>query len=369
MSNDLPLSNQAKVEQNTSKALPPVITENSYDNDYLIDPSILTKWEELNSIVDNTNQKFDKILTLHENDFLKAFKLQMFRLSEQLETLKAKVDDKLLAQKRDKKIMTLQQQLDYFRNQAVWMEKEREGYIVEIKKLKQKVDALKDDKLYFESFVINARKENNSLQERIRMLEEHGNKQIVKIVEEKFRVEKNSSSEARLYQTEPKVLKEIKPWSVNKEYKPKMGSLGKNQKMVLGKYRKENEVFTIMENCIKEVQRDIWLKESKRTGKVYYTPGQLEKDRELIDMIQYDDFEMQDKYNMIQQFLSHQVVLNKLKQLLDDDRSTKDGESKIEGYKSNHSLKQEVRIRKMRSRANLQSAGVTNRRKKSKTNF
>jgi len=71
----LSLTNRSSNEENTNNSL-----SHSYPNAPAVDTNIVDQWNTLNSIIETANEKFDNILEVHENDFLKAFKHQMFRL-------------------------------------------------------------------------------------------------------------------------------------------------------------------------------------------------------------------------------------------------------------------------------------------------
>jgi predicted nucleic acid-binding Zn-ribbon protein len=95
------------------------------------------------------------------------------------------MDDKILKEKKNKKILVLQKHLQYFRCQAVRLEKERRGFVKEIENLKKELDAVKRDKKYFESFVIQSRQENENLVWQICDLENNHREQIEKFAEKR----------------------------------------------------------------------------------------------------------------------------------------------------------------------------------------
>lgn len=140
-------------------------------------------WKRLNKFVEVINEKVHQLIDHHENDFLKAFKHQMYKLQEELTILKMNMDERILREKRNKKILVLKKHLEYFRCQAVRLEKERIGYIDEIGKLRKELDAVKRDKKYFESFVIQARQENEKLKDHVRNLEVNHSKHLIDIAE------------------------------------------------------------------------------------------------------------------------------------------------------------------------------------------
>ena len=81
------------------------------------------------------------------------------------------MDENILRFKNDKKIKSLEKQVDYFRSQALRLKTERDGssssseFVAKIASLKEKLDCAVQDKKYFEAFVIEARKENKELKD------------------------------------------------------------------------------------------------------------------------------------------------------------------------------------------------------------
>jgi hypothetical protein len=87
------------------------------------------------------------------------------------------MDENILRFKNDKKIKSLEKQIDYFRSQALRLKSEREGtpespeFVAKITSLKEKLDCAVQDKKYFEAFVIEARKENKELKDALAVRE------------------------------------------------------------------------------------------------------------------------------------------------------------------------------------------------------
>ena len=69
--------------------------------------------------VNRLDSHIDSVLQKHEQDFLNAFKCQMFNLYSQLTDLKKKNDENELKLKRDEQINKLQNSLEWFREEAV----------------------------------------------------------------------------------------------------------------------------------------------------------------------------------------------------------------------------------------------------------
>lgn len=119
------------------------------------------------------------MLVFHELDFLRAYKDQMFVLKKELKHLKDQLEEENQKRLLDDKVRFFQQERDYFRAQALRLENEKNSYIKDINNLKMKLLTIKDDKKYFETFVIEARKENKDLKDEIRQVHEQYEKNLI----------------------------------------------------------------------------------------------------------------------------------------------------------------------------------------------
>lgn len=96
------------------------------------------------------------------------------------------MDESLIKYQHDKKLKALEKQVEYFRSQALRLKSEREGtlrlpeFVQQIDTLKEKLDACQLEKKYFETFMIESRKENKDLKDQI----QKGDKQIIEKIKQ-----------------------------------------------------------------------------------------------------------------------------------------------------------------------------------------
>ena len=114
------------------------------------DMSYREYYKILEKHVDEWDLHMDTVLQKHEQDFLNAFKCQMFGLYAQLKELKKKNDENELRLKRDEKINALQKSLDWFREEA--------------DKWKAKAESLQDDRNFLENQLKNAKRKMKIMQ-------------------------------------------------------------------------------------------------------------------------------------------------------------------------------------------------------------
>jgi hypothetical protein len=129
-------------------------------------------YKELREQVAKLDIHIDNVLHKHENDFLNAFKCQMFTLYSQLKELKKKSDENELKLKRDEQLNKLQTSLDWFREEALQLGEKTHSYKKEAEKWKAKAESLEDDRRFLEEQLKAAKK-------RIKDLEEAKNKLAV----------------------------------------------------------------------------------------------------------------------------------------------------------------------------------------------
>lgn len=67
------------------------------------------------------------MLEFHETDFLRAFRLQIGKITIELDMMRNKMDETLIKYQHDKKLKALEKQVEYFRSQALRLKSEREG--------------------------------------------------------------------------------------------------------------------------------------------------------------------------------------------------------------------------------------------------
>ncbi|OMJ94648.1 hypothetical protein SteCoe_2141 [Stentor coeruleus] len=134
-----------------------------------VDPEISDKineyFSQLQDHVGKLDTHIDNVLHKHENDFLNAFKCQMFTLYTQLRELKKKTDENEVKLRRDEQLNKLQASLDWFREEAVHLGETTQFYKKEADKWKAKADSLEDDRKFLEDQLRCAKKRIKDLQE------------------------------------------------------------------------------------------------------------------------------------------------------------------------------------------------------------
>ena len=106
---------------------------------------------QLKGNVKHMNDHIDTVLVKHEQDFLNAFKCQMFSLNSQIRELKKKNEDNEVKLKRDEQINKLQKSLEFFQDEAVKLGESSQYFKKEADKWKAKAESLEDDRKFLEN--------------------------------------------------------------------------------------------------------------------------------------------------------------------------------------------------------------------------
>ena len=122
-------------------------------------------YKELRDQVAKLDSHIDNVLHKHENDFLNAFKCQMFTLYSQLKELKKKSDENELKLKRDEQLNKLQSSLDWFREEALQLGEKTHSYKKEAEKWKAQAESSGDDNRFLEEQLKVAKKRIKDLEE------------------------------------------------------------------------------------------------------------------------------------------------------------------------------------------------------------
>ncbi|CAD8171549.1 unnamed protein product [Paramecium pentaurelia] len=120
-------------------------------------------YNKLQDILDNLQGKIDKIIKSQEDDFMIAYREQMTDVQKELKNMKRKIDEEALRQKADEKKRILEEERDYFKEEALRLDKLCQEQLRTIEEIKFKLKITLEEKQYYEGFVIDSKKENKAL--------------------------------------------------------------------------------------------------------------------------------------------------------------------------------------------------------------
>lgn len=248
----------------------------------------------LMSQVDNLGTHIDTVLQKHEQDFLNAFKCQMFSLYTQLKDLKKKNDENEIRLKRDEQINKLQKSLDWFREEAIKLGESTQFYKKESDKWKAKAESLQDDRNFLENQLKNVKRKMKILQ--MEKKEESESEESLSTSQAHSRIisdtkfvptsktgeiileilNKSSSSDSFLYDLEKFFHDlEIKYNDSIRHIKNSLESEKKKFKQYSAQqsslFFAKNDLESLFLECVEEVRKDISRRKAKNLADAKYT--------------------------------------------------------------------------------------------------
>ncbi|KRX10859.1 hypothetical protein PPERSA_12210 [Pseudocohnilembus persalinus] len=167
MGQDFSLSRNSQSQQNL-QGLNNFYNSNIYNKLKIED--YYTPYNTLQGYIEEFNKQISGLLKKSEDDFLHAYKEQMTKIQKELKTLKRKIDEETKKQKTNDKMNILEQERDYFRAEALRLDKICKDQLRDLEELKFKIQILTEDKDYYENFVIETKKENKALKSELLFL-------------------------------------------------------------------------------------------------------------------------------------------------------------------------------------------------------
>jgi len=120
------------------------------------------------------DQKVGNVVRKHEADFLNVYRGHMFNVQKEMRMLKEKASEEENKRRRDEELVKMEQERDWFRNEAVRLDKICKGicsseYKKSVEKWKNKADALEEDRKFLEDQVLSAKKLNLRAREQLEL--------------------------------------------------------------------------------------------------------------------------------------------------------------------------------------------------------
>ena len=104
-----------------------------------------------------------KIVECHEKDFLTAYNTQMYQIKKELQELREKTSKEKMRAKNEAKIKMLEKERDWFRDEALKLDKTTNEYKQMLEKMKATLEVVEEDRNFFQDQLFNAKKFNKAL--------------------------------------------------------------------------------------------------------------------------------------------------------------------------------------------------------------
>ena len=99
----------------------------------------------------------------HENDFFIAFKNKMYAIMKEMKELKEKASSERHKAKQDARLVNLEKERDWFRREALKLDKMCKDHKRILSKLKGTLENIEEDRDFFQEQLFNAKKVNKAL--------------------------------------------------------------------------------------------------------------------------------------------------------------------------------------------------------------
>lgn len=116
----------------------------------------------MTGVVAELSEKIAVVLNKQEHDFLQAYRAHMFNVQKELQQLRDKVKANELELKKNHKIRKLEEARDWFRSEALRLDKISQGMRKKLKYLQDKLDSIEEDRNWLEK-QLKLSKKNNKL--------------------------------------------------------------------------------------------------------------------------------------------------------------------------------------------------------------
>ena len=128
------------------------MSEGTYDLVRSRDPQVANTmaraYNELNIAIENAGDNIKKIVGAHEKDFLSAFEQKMFTVQKDMAALKEKASAQRHRAKIDSRVILLEKERDWFRDEALKLDKMCKDHKMVLTKLKTTFENVQEDKEY-----------------------------------------------------------------------------------------------------------------------------------------------------------------------------------------------------------------------------
>jgi hypothetical protein len=238
----------------------------------------------------------------------------MYNIQKEMRLLKEKVSEDELKRKRDEELKTLEKERDWFRNEALRLDKICKEYKRNIEIWKSKAQILEEDRKFMENQILIAKKQNLKLKEDIEFQKEFSlsaEKSWAKPDEKSKEVNATNNLELKSSKNISNTINHLKNQIQIQKKTLKL------QKAVHASYFLEKgELEDFFINCIEEVKKDIIRRRSQNSNSNRLTYSVSAKSIQKADEVNLSEFTAGDKRKVIELLLSQDDVIRSIRTLI-----------------------------------------------------
>ena len=250
----------------------------------------------------------------HEADFLNVYKGHMYNIQKEMRMLREKVSEDELKRKRDEELKILESERDWFRNEALRLDKICKEYKRNLEIWKNKAQILEEDRKFMENQILVTKKQNLKLKEGMESQRELNLSAEKSWLRSEVVSRENVSRQAiedNLSQSYFNTIKHLKSQIDIQKKSMKM------QRSVQASYFLEKgllEDFFI--DCIEEVKKDISKRKSQNLPYSKLTPSSSVKNMQKPDNVGLNEFTIKDKKKVVELVVCREEVIKMLQELI-----------------------------------------------------
>lgn len=255
------------------------------------------------------------VLQKHEADFLNVYKGHMYNIQKEMRVLKEKVSEDELKRKRDEELKSLENERDWFRNEALRLDKLCKQHKRNLEIWKNKAQILEEDRKFMEDQILLAKREN------LKLLESLESQKELALSNEKTWIKPDDSIKLSISRPETAVKQQSKFVSTIKHLQSQIDIQKKSMKLqnaVCANYFLEKgELEDFFLDCIEEVKKDIKRRKSQQIlHSKYLSSSQKSLNKPSTDEVSLKEFTVTDKRKVIELIVTREEVIKMLQELI-----------------------------------------------------
>lgn len=132
-----------------------------YETDF--DKDIESLKDQLFGIIEKLDEKVSDVIKYHEKDFFAAFKERMLQIKIEMQVLKEKASEQKLKLRHDERLVELEKERDWFRKEALKLDKMCRDAKRQVKKMRTNVENANEDRDFYQTQLLKSKKINKAL--------------------------------------------------------------------------------------------------------------------------------------------------------------------------------------------------------------
>lgn len=236
---------------------------------------IKDNYKKLLSVIETLDDRVSEVIQSHEKDFFSAFKHRLTRIKGEMMELKDQASKEKLKHKNEKRMIELEKERDWFRKEALKLDKMCRDHKRQLNKMKVTLENTQEDRDFFRIQLFKAKKVNKAM--------------IIEL--EKYRDGKNIIFEEEEESVQPQLALEAEPQreeSLSEIFQP------------LAIKQEGEEAAVMVEDYEQQKDRPIASRETQRTK-----AGSYREEFSLQDEVLQENKEMKMREEMYEETIRH----------------------------------------------------------------